>query len=356
MQFEIYLNMKKLYLTVLVLTAFVLLSCKNKVNLYTDDGEHTVVYAMLDANADTNYFKITKSFIGNVNQYGHDYDANNYHYEDIDVRFTGIFEGSSHPQTVTLDTISIFVPYDENSTFYSGCYQTYYYTTKTLLEGKEYALDIFRKTDSVNISAKTKTINSFRFKMPLSYQQLIFTDVPTVTKTVEWKVDDPTTLFKTTAAYFEINAYFHYKELMPGATDTVHRSIKWGIASGEADKFYTNSNNDYYYVARYAPAALYTLLSTNTYLKENSPAGVQRWFENFEFRVDAIGNELYNYYLITNSTSAIQDVPNYTNIENGMGIMSSRISKNTSNLIGQITRQKIVEDYPDYGFIYDPNR
>lgn len=347
--------MKKIFVVIIAISALILTSCKNKVDLYTDNGEHTVVYAMLDANADTNFFKITKSFVGNVNQYGHDYDANNYSYDELEVRLSGFFENSNQTQTVMLDTVSKFVPYDENSSFYSGCYQRYYYTTKRLQENKEYTLDIFRKTDSVHISATTHTIDAFKFKKPTETQQMSFSDVPTVTASVEWKGFDPP-YCKINAAYFEVTAYFHYTELMPGATDTVHRSIKWGIASGEADKLYTFSNNDYFYAGRYAPATLYTLLSTNKYLKENSPVGVKRWFEKFEFRVDAIGDELYNYYLITNSTSAIQDVPNYTNVENGMGLMSSRYTKSSKNTIGQLTRQKIVANYPEYGFIYDPNR
>lgn len=351
-----FLIMKKIFVAIFAISALIVTSCKNKVDLYTDDGEHTVVYAMLDPNADTNFFKITKSFVGNVNEYGQDYDANNYKYDEIEVKFSGVFDGDNHAQTVTLDTVSKWIPYDENSTFYSGCRQTYYYTTKTLLEGQEYTLNIFRKTDSVNISGKSTTINTFRYKRPISTQQLTFTDVTTTTNTVEWKFYDPATLYKTTAAYFEIDAYFHYKELMPGATDTVHHSIRWAIASGEADRFYTNNNNDFFYVARYAPAALYSILGSNGYLKNNSPGGVQRWFEKFEFRIEAIGDELYRYYLATNSSSAIQDVPNYTNIENGMGILSSRITKSTFHTIAQISREAIIEKFPEYGFIYDPNR
>ena len=345
--------MKNLLYILIALTAFVFSSCSNKVDLYNDDGNTTIVYAMLDANADTNFFKITHSFIGNANELAQNYEANNYKYDEIDVTFSGVFEGSSAAQTITLDTISKWIPVNENTPFYSGCWQTYYYTTKKLIEGKEYTLNVLRKEDNINITAKATTINSFRYRKPLANQPVKFTEVRRFT--IEWNVPDASTNYMTTAAYFEVDTYFNFKELQPGATDTAYISLRWPVGSDKAEDLYTTSNNASYYAMTYTPEALYSFLDNNVYLKENSPAGVQRWFDKFEFRISAMGEELYNYYIITNSTSAIQDVPNYTNVENGMGIMSSRISKSSFHTINQVDRQKIQNEFP-YGFIYDPNR
>lgn len=344
--------MKKIIWTIFAIAAMVLSSCSNKVNLYTDEGEYTVVYAMLDAAADTNFFKITHSFLGNANELAQNYDANNYKYDELEVTFSGVFEGSSATQTVTLDTISKWIPYDENSFFYSGCYQTYYYTTKKLKEGKEYTINILRKADNVNISAKATTINNFGITKPFSTQKIKFKDVKK--GTVEWRVDDVTTMFQSTAAYFEVTGYFHYSELQPGAQDTVHRYITWPLGSGETDKLFNST--DKYYLINYTPMALYDVLASDQYLQNNSPSGVQRWFEKFEFKVSALGEELYNYHLINNSSSAIQDTPNYTNVENGVGLVSARISKSTYNTIEITSRRKVEEDFPEYGFIVDPNR
>ena len=72
--------MKKIFLTIIAIAAVIFNSCSNKVDLYSDEGETTVVYAMLDAGADTNFVKITKSFIGNANDLTHNYEASNYAY------------------------------------------------------------------------------------------------------------------------------------------------------------------------------------------------------------------------------------------------------------------------------------
>ena len=346
--------MKRLIYTIFAIAALILSSCSNKVDLYSDEGETTVVYGMLDTNADTNFFKITRSFIGNVNELAPNYAFSNYTYDEIEVTFTGKFQDSNATQTLRLDTISKWVPYDPNSVFYSGCYQTYYYVTKKLIEGEEYEIDVLRKADNVNVSAKVGTINSFAFQKPTPTIPITFTDVTTSTATVEWRV--PVAPFKSTASYFEVTGYFHYAELQPGATDTTHLVMTWPLGSGRADDMYNTSTNLPYYFVTYTPSALFSFLEYNTYLRNNSPAGVKRWFEKFEFAVSAIGKDLYNYYLITNSSSAIQDVPNYTNVENGMGIVSSRITKSLYVTISERTRKKIVERFPEYHFIYDPNR
>lgn len=343
--------MKRLF-PIIALATLVFSSCNNKVDLYSDEGDSTIVYALLDSEADTNFVKITKSFIGNANELAQNYEANNYKYGEIEATITGVFEGSNSTKEVHLDTISKWIPYNENSAFYSGCRQTYYYFTERLKEGQEYNLEITRNTDGVKITAKAKTINTFRFKKPFDNTTLNFSGKK---GSIEWRVTDASTLFHTTAAYFEVNGFFNYKELMPGATDTVHQVIRWSIGEGEAESMFTTQNNDSYYVQSYTPMALYTLLETNDYLKNNSPAGVQRWFENFEFSITAIGDELYRYNIVNNSSSAIQDVQNYSNINNGIGLMSSRITKIVSVKIDQVTRKNIQDNYL-YGFIYDPNR
>ena len=342
--------MKRIFLIITAIAALVFNSCSNKVDLYNNDGETTVIYAMLDSDADTNFFKITQSFSGSVSSNAYNYNALNYKYEDIDVTLTGVFKGSGATQTITLDTISKWIPYNPDATFYSGCWQRYYYTTKGLNEGKEYTLNVLRKKDNVTVSTTTQTINTFVYQKPNSTSDIIFTDVTSSTANVEWKVT--VAPYKSTAAYFEVVGYFNYSEQLTPTSEITHHSIKWTLGSGLADNLYNTSSTLPYYVISYTPSALFTLLANDEYLKNNSPAGVQRWFEKFEFKVSAIGEDLYNYYLVTNSTSAIQDVPNYSNVENGMGIMSARITKTLPLEIAIKTKNKIHDKFENYGFPY----
>lgn len=341
--------MKRLFYTIFAIVALICTSCSNKVDLYSDDGDTTVIYGMLDANADTTFFKITKSFVGNVPEMAPNYEVSNYKYDEIEVTFSGVFEGSTSTQTLILDTIAKWVPYDPEAVFYSGCYQTYYYVPEKLIEGAEYTIEVLRKADNVNASAKVVTINNFTFQKPPESIAITFTDVTTTTATVEWRV--PVSPFKSTASYFDVVGYFRYAELQPGATDTVYRTMKWPLGSGRAEDLYNTSQNLPYYVITYSPSQLFAYLENDNYLKNNSPYGVRRWIEKFEFDITAVGEDLYNYYLIANSSSAIQDVPNYSNVKNGAGIVSSRITKTRLVNISERTRNKIREKFPQYNFV-----
>ena len=328
--------------------ALLVAACSTKVELYSYDGDTTIVYAILDPNADTNFFKITKSFLGNVNELGYNYEANNYNYDEIDVKLIGCFGNSNNTDTIPLDTISKLIPYNENSMFYSGIRQVYYFTDQKLRRNHEYQLLVLRHTDNITVSAKIKTPNDVVLRKPFIHKDISFRGK---NDSVVWVVNDPSMNNHSNASYFDINGYFHYKELMPGATDTVEQVITWNMSSGEPSTMYSSYG---YYLAYYTPRALFDILGTNNYLIANSPYGVKRWVEKFEFCISSIGDELYIYHIINNSSSLIMEVPNYSNIENGIGLMSSSANTRSFHTIDQITRKHIADDF-NYGFIYEPN-
>ena len=154
------------------------------------------------------------------------------------------------------------------------------------------------------------------------------------------------------AGFFSLTGYFHYKELMPGATDTVDRYMEWTIGAGQAEQM--QNSTYHFYSSYYTPSRFFFLLENDEYLKNNSPYGVQRWLLPFEFRLSVYGEELFEYYVANNSTSVIPEVPNYSNVENGIGMMSSRSTVSKFYVIEQVCRIRISNNYP-YGFIYDPN-
>ena len=70
----------------------------------------------------------------------------------------------------------------------------------------------------------------------------------------------------------------------------------------------------------------------------------------FEVVVTATGEELYNYMLIQNSGSAIMDTPEYTNINNGVGIFSSRSVCRKKVDVNGNSINALIRNYPQWGF------
>ena len=69
----------KLFCALFVIASMLIFnSCNTDVNIYNEGEETTVVYGYLDVDADTNYLKITKSFVGDVIENGQNYNMSNY--------------------------------------------------------------------------------------------------------------------------------------------------------------------------------------------------------------------------------------------------------------------------------------
>ena len=332
--------MKRLLLFIsIILSIIILNSCDNSVNIFTDGEEVTAVYGYLDVDADTNYVKITKSFTGNAVDLAPDYSASNYDYK-LDVKLIGKFASSpGFVKTVVLDTTSVFKPYDPDGLFYSGVNQVLYYTTEKLLENQEYQLVITRNDGEV-VKSKVKTICGMTIRKPM-YN--ISFESP-VTNRIEWRSNT----FNQLAAYYEVIGYFHYKQLNPGQSDTTYHTMKWTFGSGTGESMYNSSTMNMF--ANYTPTAFYSRLSADANIANNTSTYTRRFVDCFEIVITSTGDELYNYILIQNSGSAIMDTPEYTNIENGLGIFSSRSVCIHKVEVNYLTVNTLVRDYPEWGF------
>lgn len=335
--------MKKINLLYILLffASFLFLnSCETGVVLYEDGKETTIVYGYLDVDADTNYLKITKSFVGNVIEDGPNYGISNYDYK-LNVRLIGKFADKPNVSSVeVLDTCHVYKPYDPNSVFYSGVNQVLYYTTRKLMENERYSL-VIERNDGEVIKSTVETINGCTITRPL-YN--ISFESP-VSNQIQWR---PNALLKH-AAYYEVVGYFHYAQLNPGETDTVDYTMKWFMGSGTGDELWNSA--DMRMVVNYTPDSFYKQLKSDENFVNNSPDWVQRFVKGFEIVVTATGDELYNYILIQNSTGAIQDTPDYTNIENGMGIWSSRSQCSKMFEVSELTVNTLIREYPQWGFV-----
>ncbi len=327
-----------LFLTI-ILSLFTLNSCDNNVDIFADGKEVTAVYGYLDVEADTNYIKITKSFTGNAVDLAPDYSASNYDYK-LDVKLIGKFATSPNiVKTVLLDTTSVFKPYDPDGLFYSGVNQVLYYTTEKLLENQEYQLVITRKDGEI-VKSKVKTICGATVRKPMNN---ISFESP-VTNRIEWRSNT----FNQLAAYYEVIGYFHYKQIASNSNDTTYHKMKWNFGSGTGESMYNSSTLNMF--ANYTPTSFYSRLAADSNIEKTSSTYTRRFVDCFEIIITSTGEELYNYILIQNSSSAIMDTPEYTNIENGVGIFSSRSVCTKKVAVNDHTINTLIREYPEWGF------
>jgi hypothetical protein len=125
-----------------------------------------------------------------------------------------------------------------------------------------------------------------------------------------------------------------------GSTDTVYRYFDWfkdtrkSTSGEEVESFYSGST---FYAA---------LESYVAYDDETESKVLDRYTGSVDFYVYAGGTELATYMEVNEpSSSIIQERPEYSNIENGIGIFSSRGWGMKSKKLQDITLSYIKENY-----------
>ena len=121
--------MKTRFLLFCLLLAGFFSSCSTDIDLYAEYKQMPVIYGLLDANADTNFIKITRAFYvqGDAYQVALNPDSSNYPGK-LDVRLIEFCNGDSIREII-LDTITVHNK--KHGVFYAPS-QKLYYTTEPL--------------------------------------------------------------------------------------------------------------------------------------------------------------------------------------------------------------------------------
>ena len=313
--------MKRILLSFFSAFAFVILfnACSTDVDLYADYKDITVVYGLLDPGKDTNYVKINKAFLGPGNALDIALIADSCNYPGkldakiIEYRAPSYGNNYQVTNTLPLDTITIHTK--EPGVFYAPD-QLVYYTNKKIRSNTDqykykYVLQIDR--GDTLITAETDIVGGELFMIdpkPLGFNA--------ETGTIKWYPCP-------NAAVYEIVVNFYFTEIGPG-NDSVNRCMSWSLGTRplstlieDHGKLAVNYKSSIFY------ANLATFLGSDT-LKPN----VERIVSDYclGISVSAGGDELYNFISVNGpSSSIVQTIPEYTNINGGYGVFSSRATK-----------------------------
>jgi hypothetical protein len=328
--------MKKVSIILLALVSLLVFHrCSNDVDINASYKQITVVYGLLDTNEDTTYLKINKAFLGDDNALvmAQVRDSSEF-IEKLDVRVWD----DENPETVyTFDTITI--TNKEEGIFYNPN-QLIYYSAFQPEPDRTYKLQIFYKDTELNSEARTFSFNSFDINTP-GFAKKVRIDNTTDPRLIAWNR-------KEEAPRYDVLVRFHFKEVWEGSTDTVYRYFDWfkdtqkSTVGEEVESYYTGNT---FYVA------LETFTPYEDAEKEDKVT--DRFTADIDFIIFAGGTELATYMEVNEpSSSIIQDRPDYSNIENGIGIFSSRGWAIKSKKLQDVSVSYIKENYYYLKFRY----
>ncbi len=344
-----HLKMKyRLFILVFILFISFFFSCTTDVDLYAEYKDEGIVYAMLDPRADTNYVKITRAFCGtndnqiNANEVALIADSSNYPGK-LDARIIELISTHGGPyeptgRVIVLDTITLHNK--EEGTFYAPD-QCFYYTTEPIHAGEgrnryKYRLRVM-KPNGDSLTATTDIVGNEEFAIMTG--GVSFRHAPTyATGKILFMADG-------NASLYEVTMQFNYREQKAGQEmkqKTVSRSF--GPRTLIEYIQLVGSDNCYYleYSVNWLFIALTDAIGGDTIHDANHP-DVTRYIDDFVITISAAGDELTNYYLAheAQANSPVSLISNYTNIEGGYGLFSSRVKIERSVYISANTRKEL---------------
>ena len=308
-----------------------LFSCSTDVDIYADYKEIPVVYGLIEAKADTNYVKITRAYCGsndnpiNALEVAQVYDSSNYpgKLDAYVVELKSTDEGQTYQPTgrrFFLDTLTV-----HNKAFgvFYAPHQLIYYTTEhfNTKQGNNkyryrlYVVPPYHDT----VTAETSVAGG---NVSVSQAQISFQSTPSnaVSRLTFMSADE--------AVLYEIGMRFEYWESHSGQPMT-KKQIEWSYEPRTLEMFEKVENTDNLYRLYYSVNTLFNLMETaigNDTVWDADHPNVIRQMGDFTVFIAAAGEDFNNFYQFLQSTqSGLSLSTEYTNIEGGCGLFSSRI-------------------------------
>ena len=311
-----------LFLFLMGLTFFV--SCSTEVDLYADYGEVPVVYGLLDAQADTNFIKITRVMYvkGDAFQAAVNPDSSNFPGK-LDVRLVEYCNGDSIREIV-FDTITIHNKHQ--GVFYSPDQKLYYTTEPLNLNNTDnkYRYRLTAVLPQQTIVSEADMVGNRRFGI----QGLA------VNFTKEYfGIPQP---FKfhpaVNASFYQVSLSFTFLEQRTPDDDSIPHTMTWNVGFWNEHDLFNHMDGDCY-VFYYRPGSFWEQLK-DFIGGDTAIVGLRRYISDYPVEITiAAGGEKLRQYIYNNNTDNgfVAGDNELSLIDGGYGVFSSRI----------IARQKV---------------
>lgn len=328
--------MKRLYFILCLPFMALFSACSTDIDLYADYKQVPIIYGLLDANADTNFVKITRAFYveGDAYQVALNPDSSNYPGK-LDARLVEYCNGDS-VREIVLDTIT--VRKKEQGTFYSA--QKMYYTTEALGRNwshRRYSYKLKVVLPERTLTTKADLIGGDSYgvqSLGVNFSQEYF------------HAPARRFLFRPAinAGFYQVSMSFTFLEQRTPDGDSVPRTLHWDLGYWNEVTLAENMDEGCY-VFTYRPEMFYAILGEfiggDTILDQ----GLKRYITDYPVEVCIVaGGEKLRQYIYNNndaSGSAYGD-PELSLIDGGYGVFSSRMTTRSKVRLGGETVPELM--------------
>lgn len=295
----------------LAIALFSFSSCENEVDVNAEWKEIPVVFGLLNNDESTHFVRVSKAFLGQGDalQFAQAFDSLYQNPSIMEVRIDEVIDGD------TLRTFQLEARTDipkEPGIFHSPAQIVYAFETGTepLLDDAEYFLSVKNTQSGAEAKARTRIVHGMSMKTPSILANEI-TILPQPVLPITWNK-------ARNGKIYEAIIYFLYREFNQiNPTDTLKKTaiINLGrqVGEGTGDMSSRISGADFY-------QSLVSQIPANSL---SNP--VARMPDSLRIIIN-VADDNFNTYLNVNqpSNTISQERPQFTNIENGLGVFASR--------------------------------
>lgn len=296
-------------------------SCSNEFELTENWKDITIIYGLLDASDTAQYIRIEKAFLDeNTSALVMAQVADSFFYDNISVTLQAIPPaGAGGGGFFTLTRVDANLEgYPKEEGVFASSPNYVYKFDQDLKEDFQYKIIVEKADGNDEVSAFTDIIGDFEITFPpQGFDELNFASNRDLQ--VRWRKDDD-------AAFYDGIMRINYTEATTSTPNNVEaKSLDWVL--------FRNFPKD-----GEAGLNIHTIEGASFYkfLQSNLEAGnFIREFISADIYVYAGGVELNNYINAGKASSGItsaETLPIYTNINNGLGIFSTRYTQNVTNM------------------------
>jgi hypothetical protein len=341
--------MKNLTIFLLVFS-MVFMACETDFEVNADWKEVMIVYGLLDQSQTQQYIKINKAFLGEGDalQMASVSGSVNYNPEDLEVTIIKVKDAGN--DTIYLDTTLIVKDDGLFATDENIIYVTNIDDSNFFVKDKEYILFVLNKKSGHEVSAKTHLIHGLKLTNNTPLQKMSFYD-PILhsppfppppyekrTTTVNWD-------HSTNGRIYQIIARIYYWDFFSDGTSSLEY-LEWvqptQLYDGRTNMEYTFDGDVFV-----------------NHISKNIPTPTDllpdildsRLLAYMELRYTVGSEDLYTYMEVNEPFEGIvQERPSFTNINNGIGLFSSRFNKLEEWTISDATQNGISLELSHLGF------
>jgi len=302
--------MKNIYL---ILGVFTMLfsACETDFDVNAEWEETTVVFGLLDASDENQLqkIKISKAFLGNMDAYqmAQYSDSINYGVDELDVK---IYKWDFNQIEDSVELIAV-PTYRDGEIFYDSIIVYQFVNDNFLKKGFDYELLVENKNTGNLVTSKSEIVSGFDFDnifttKSKSFQFGLYNNDDFSSSTITW--DDS----NDNGKIYQLDLIFNYTEIMDGVYTEKSLRYSLPLIDDTESKMKIEGNSFFNFLA----------------LNLDKNQSVIRYFNGIDMLM-TVGSEDLETYINVNKpiTGIVQERPQFSNINNGIGLFSSRFTK-----------------------------